>query len=366
MTIHRLAIGDKDTFWHLLEYDTDTNSFKKTARTQTDKASWVSREHDGRIYSVSERSEKPGSVTKWHKAASPATDGEHGADGVQYTEEWSTQTSGEGPCHLDILADEAGRETFLGAANYVGGSVDLLSLETGEILQTIQFNGNGPHERQTSSHCHQIHQDRSTGYVYVCDLGADKVHRYSLESGKLVENAVYKTAPGAGPRHVIFSSGLVYLLNELACTLEILESTPDTLRPVGGTSPVSIVAQPERVGEQHEKYPQPASGAELCITQDKQWLYGSVRYISTAHAADTLFYVRLESRSGLLAGDVQFFDTGLIAPWALETKDDLVCVTFRESKVVRMYGRDVESGELKRLADYKDASLVKPCCVRFL
>ena len=369
----QIAIGDKATHWHIVEYDEQEQKFSTMQQMASEKASWLRRSsRSGAVYTVSEASGRNGTVSKFVKVDSAS----------DWRAVWTVESSSEGPCHVDIVTalgeGDQGKE-YIAVANYVGHTCDLHDADTGRLLDTIYYSGSGPHARQATSHCHQIRQCRETGWIYVCDLGGDKVHRYKLtttpDGARVVEDAVHTGATGSGPRHLTFHKPgrrtlpLVYLLNELNNTLSILESDDEGMRLIPTSQVQDKVHSIHDVSlndVQHEKYPQPPSSAEICITDDGRWLYGSIRYVSHAHAADPVFYAPLDPHTGQLSAELTFFDTGLIAPWDIATQGDLVCVAFRESRVVRMYRRDGSTGALTYLAEYKNENLVKPCCVLFL
>jgi 6-phosphogluconolactonase (cycloisomerase 2 family) len=91
--------------------------------------------------------------------------------------------------------------------------------------QTNTIDGSGPHpDRQDHSYCHHVlfYKD----HLYVVDLGTDtlSVYRFNDTNGEvnLVGDRI-KTAPGAGPRHIIFhpNKPLVFVCNELNSTTNV-------------------------------------------------------------------------------------------------------------------------------------------------
>ncbi|KAF9461856.1 Lactonase, 7-bladed beta-propeller-domain-containing protein [Collybia nuda] len=86
---------------------------------------------------------------------------------------------------------------------------------------TIQLSGSSVnHERQESSHPHQIFFHHPHNEVLVPDLGADLVRRYEIAGdGSLVQIGAIAYAPGSGPRHVVAYDGDLYTLLELTSGL---------------------------------------------------------------------------------------------------------------------------------------------------
>ena len=84
--------------------------------------------------------------------------------------------------------------------------------------------GSGPHANQASPHAHYADLTPDQ-YLITCDLGTDSLHVYDVsEEGKLTLINQYQTAPGAGPRHLVFHSHYktAYLINELNATIDVL------------------------------------------------------------------------------------------------------------------------------------------------
>ena len=108
-----------------------------------------------------------------------------------------------------------------------------------------QFTGSGPNkDRQGSPHAHSIytHSLWSTNgmpmsggmpqvFVYVCDLGTDKLWIFKLDrDGKLIANdpPFATVPPGSGPRHLAFSPDgkRVYVANEMGHTVTCFNVDP--------------------------------------------------------------------------------------------------------------------------------------------
>ncbi len=137
-------------------------------------------------------------------------------------------SGGTGPCHLAV--DRAGKCVLV--ANYGSGSVASLPLEPdgrlGEPGASIQHHGSSINpRRQTGPHAHFITTDPANRFALACDLGLDKVFVYQLspEHALLASNNPPAVAvqPGSGPRHLAWhpDGRFIYLINELACTLNV-------------------------------------------------------------------------------------------------------------------------------------------------
>ncbi len=133
-------------------------------------------------------------------------------------------TTGADPCYLSI--DRAGSSLLV--ANYSGGSIALFPVrdngEIGNLAQRIQHLGKGVRpDRQEAPHPHEILPDASGAYVFVPDLGLDKIFTYRLDTASHTLTLYRETAlpAGSGPRHLAFhpSEKYAYLITELASTI---------------------------------------------------------------------------------------------------------------------------------------------------
>jgi 6-phosphogluconolactonase len=151
-------------------------------------------------------------------------------------------SGGAGPCHVSV--DPNGKCVLV--ANYGSGSVAALPiLEDGRLGpagSVMQHSGSSVNpERQTGPHAHFIISAPGPfvldgalqAFVLACDLGLDKIMLYRLEPthAKLMASQppFVRIKPGSGPRHLAFapSGRFVYLINEMACTLTVLQFDPN-------------------------------------------------------------------------------------------------------------------------------------------
>ena len=134
---------------------------------------------------------------------------------------------GADPCHLTL--DNSGR--FVLVANYSGGNVAVLPVHNdgtlGEATDVVQHQGSSVTARQLAPHPHSVNVDASGNFVYVPDLGIDKVmiYRFDGKGGKLrpATPGWAGLKAGAGPRHMVFhpDGQKAYVLNELDSMLTL-------------------------------------------------------------------------------------------------------------------------------------------------
>ena len=131
-----------------------------------------------------------------------------------------------GPCHISISAGGG----HLLVANYPKGSVVVVKLNKDGVPEKITDTILYVKEEPGRSHAHMIKHDPAGKFVYVADLGLDRVLSYNLDTlqGKLIEdeNGAAFLPEGSGPRHFVFNSNgsVMYLINELGSTITVFNA----------------------------------------------------------------------------------------------------------------------------------------------
>ena len=134
------------------------------------------------------------------------------------------RTYGMYPCH--VSTDSKGRYVYV--ANYVGGALDVYHVTADGLahMQTMRFEGSSDHPRQEASHLHMTYLSPDERFLYVVDLGSNKVWILKVNP---MDGRVRRAEPQAyvemnrhaGPRHMDIhpESGDVYVVNELDNTV---------------------------------------------------------------------------------------------------------------------------------------------------
>lgn len=134
---------------------------------------------------------------------------------------------GVNPCHVSV--HPSGKMAFL--ANYGSGTWAAFPIAANGAVKpasaNFAFTGSGPDKaRQTKPHAHCAVPSPNGKYVYVTDLGTDRLMNYTVDanSGQVLPNPAQShlsTRPGEGPRHLAFhpSGKYLYLLTEMKATL---------------------------------------------------------------------------------------------------------------------------------------------------
>jgi 6-phosphogluconolactonase len=137
-------------------------------------------------------------------------------------------------------------------------------------------------------------------FVYVCDLGIDKVmiFKFDAERGQLTPNepAFVQTKPGAGPRHLVFhpNGKFAYLIHEMASTITTFAYDEKT----------GALTELQTLSSLPNGYNGPNTGAEIAVVPSGKFLFASNRgenaIVSFAidPAKGTLTYVGKQSSGG--------------------------------------------------------------------
>ena len=264
-------------------------------------------------------------------------------------------SEGGAPCFVSV--DGSGRVVLI--ANYVGGSVALLPIQSDGVLapatSVVKHTGSGPNaDRQSEPHAHCIVADPSNRFALAADLGADRVFVYRLDldgkSLRHVEGGDAVMRAGAGPRHIAFhpTLPLVFVACELDSTVVSLrfENARGALSPLETRSTLPA-------GWIGTNYP-----ADIHIAPSGRTLYVSNR----GHNSLAVFSVA-ESTGALSL--VQVVSTGGDWPrnFSLDPTGRWVLVANQRSNSIIVFGRDEESGKLTPTR--QRIALPSPVCLRF-
>lgn len=248
---------------YVYRFDTETGelSHLHTARG-IDNPSFVTLSPDGRyVYAVSEQYDGMVSAYRFNQST--------GA--LEFLNE---QPSGGGaPCYLTV--DQQGKHVFVG--NYSGGSLSVLPImgdgRLGDPVQTIEHEGSSVNEdRQEQAHVHSTVLTPDEQYLFVGDLGTDKInaYRYQPEASlplQPAEPAYTAVKPGSGPRHLIFdaSGNYAYVVLELTAEVGVFRHREGKLEQIQ-TVPMAA-----------DSFEGDVSGAEIRLSPDGKFLYASNR-----------------------------------------------------------------------------------------
>lgn len=175
---------------------------------------------------------------------------------------------GRGPAHVSV--DPLGR--FVYVSNYGSGTLAVYPIEEdgrlAEASQVIQDKGSGPHPNQKGPHVHSAIPSRDGKFLYVCDLGIDKVLIYRVgEDGKLTETSAFTSRPGAGPRQFAIAPDgqSAYLVEELISNLVSFSRDSATGALTAG----------QHFAMLPEGYEEQGSDATVFVSPDNRFVYAT-------------------------------------------------------------------------------------------
>ncbi|PYR43470.1 MAG: 6-phosphogluconolactonase [Acidobacteria bacterium] len=263
---------------------------------------------------------------------------------------------GAGPCHLAL--DRGGRHLLV--ANYGSGSVSVLPVAAdgrlGAASDVVQHTGSSVNpERQKGPHAHCVAIDRANRFVFVCDLGLDKVlaYRFDGQRGTLTPHdpPFAQVKPGAGPRHMVFrpDGGFAYVVNELT-------STVTAFRYDAGAGALHEV---QTISSLPAHFDGANSGAEIDVHPSGKWLYVSNR----GHNSVVLFDI--DATSGTLTY-VEEQGTGGFTPrhFGIDPSAAYLAVGNQNSNTILVARIDGARGRLKPSGILAYAP--SPVCMVFL
>lgn len=180
-------------------------------------------------------------------------------------------SGGDHPCYVATTTNNK----WVAVANYTGGSVSVFGVNADGSLkadpQVIQHEGSSVvKERQDKPHVHSTVFSPSENYLFVSDLGTDKivVHRFNQNAAKpLQQSSFVSAAPGSGPRHFTFhpNGKYAYNIEELSGTVAVYKYSNGKLNFL------------QRIAAHPEDYKGTIGSADIHISPDGKFLYASNR-----------------------------------------------------------------------------------------
>lgn len=246
---------------YVYTFNTQTGESKPVSFVNTSNPSYLAISPDWKfVYAVNE--DEQGMVTSFSFNKATGT----------LTEINKRSSAGKHPCYITV--DKTGRWVITG--NYNSGTLTVLPVQKDGALdsasQVIEHSGYSVNEdRQQGPHVHATVLSPDNKYLFVPDLGIDKVMIYTFDAktGKLSEapTPFEMTEPGAGPRHFEFhpNGKYAYLIEELTGSVSVYQYEKGQLSLLQ-----NISALP---GD----YSGPVGSADIHVSPDGKFLYVSNR-----------------------------------------------------------------------------------------
>ena len=264
-------------------------------------------------------------------------------------------SGGDHPCYVEI--DKTGKWVIV--ANYSSGSLAVLPVNRDGSLGTastiITDHGSGKiAERQNGPHVHCTKLSDDNRWLFVPDLGIDKVMIYAFDAatGKLTPAKKPFTAspPGSGPRHFIFSPNnkYAYLVEELSGTVETYAYNNGSLKQV---QRISTLPKNDTVF---------AGSADIHISGDGKFLYASNR-----GGSNTIAIFKINPGNGTLSAIGHQSTLGM-APrnFNFDPTENFLLVGNQNSDEIVIFKRNKQTGLLTDTG--KRINVGKPVCLKWI
>lgn len=173
-----------------------------------------------------------------------------------------------GACYISLSAERQ----YLFFASYSSGSAAVVKLDGNGIPERVTDAVLFAPESPGLSHPHMISPDPSGKYVYMTDLGLDRILKYEFDatSGRLIlpSDGITELLKGSGPRHFEFNKdgSKMYVINELGSTIMVFN-----INESGNLSLQQIVPTVTKGFEGKN------ACADIHLGRDCKYLYGSNR-----------------------------------------------------------------------------------------
>ncbi len=266
----------------------------------------------------------------------------------------SVSSGGSDPCYVSI--DSKNKFVFVG--NYSGGSVSAIPINSNRSLsaniQTFQHEGSGALSNQEKAHVHAAVLSKDNRYLFVPDLGTDKVNIYAVDVSKpkpltIAEQAYVSVAAGGGPRHFTFdpSEKYAYLIQEMSGIVTVYDYTNGKLR------------EKQTVSMPADGFIGKIDAADIHISPDGKFLYGSMRGdinelgIYAIDQTGNLTFVGRQSTLGRTPRNFSIDPSGNFLLVANQNTDEII-----------VFKRDKKTGLLTSTG--KKITVGKPVCLKFV
>jgi len=253
-------------------------------------------------------------------------------------------TAGRGPAH--VSADPLGR--FVYVSNYSEGNLSVFNINDdgglSEVVNVVYHEGSSINpRRQGSPFVHSIIPSSDGKFIYVSDLGIDKIMIYEvLTNGELkpANTPFVANTPGSGPRHFdIHPNGnYAYSAEELSSTVAVFTLDQNT----------GALSQIQRVNMIPVEFEGNSTAADIHISPDGRFLYASNR------GHDSLIIYSIDEETGTLTFDGhELTRGGHPRNFMIDSKGEFILVANRDDDNIVMFKRDQTTGLLTYFSERK-------------
>ncbi len=266
-------------------------------------------------------------------------------------------SGGDDPCYITI--DKTGKWVIVG--NYSSGSLAVLPVNNdgslGKPTSIIVHKGSSVNkDRQEKPHVHATVLSADNRFLFVPDLGTDRVmvYAFNTKTGKLTtaKKPFASARPGSGPRHFEFhpSGKYAYLMEELTGTV-----TAFTYDAAAGALKAF-----QTISSLPSDYKGPIGSADIHVSPDGKFVYASNRGES-----NTLAIYAVDPATGKLTYMAHQSTLGKIPRnFNLDPSGNYLLVANQNSDEIVIFKRDIETGLLTDTG--KRVAVPTPVCLKWI
>ena len=265
-------------------------------------------------------------------------------------------SQGNNPCY--VTTDKTGKWVITG--NYSSGTLAVLPAAAGGRLDSavtsIAHTGSSVNsDRQNDPHVHATVLSPDEKYLYVPDLGIDKimVYRFNKKNGSLMPAATpfVMTRPGSGPRHFTFHPN-----KKFAYLVEELTGGVSAYRYNKKTGDLSLIQNNSTLEPDFMGYP---GSADIHVSPDGKFLYASNRGESNSIAIFSI-----NKSGGLTAVGHQPVLGKTPRNFNFDPTGNFLLVANQDSDEIVLFNVNKDTGLLQDSG--KRVKLGKPVCIKWI
>jgi 6-phosphogluconolactonase len=260
-------------------------------------------------------------------------------------------SGGENPVYVTVHKNN----NYVVNGNYTEGTASVYKTNADGSLnpscQVIKFEGSSIKPTQDKAHIHSTVFSPAYDYIYMPDLGSDKIHVFKFDTSKsqplvVKDSLLITTTPGSGPRHLIFhpNGKFTYCIEELSGTVAAYLYNNGKLNSI---QKIVSYAKPQSA----------YASADIHISPDGLFLYTSNRVTE-----NTISIFSINQTNGKLKL-VGHQPTGGEHPrnFTLDVTGHYLLVANAGSSNVVVFKRDVETGLLTKTEN--EIQVPSPSCL---
>jgi len=266
-------------------------------------------------------------------------------------------SSGKGPCHIEISKSAKA----IVVANYGSGDTTVISVAADGSLSGAPRNHShkkypspGTKKPQSGPRAHNVKMSPDGRYVFVSDLGLDKILVYKFDDNyeKLTRNKpeYINVATGAGPRHFTFhpNGKFAYVINELDSSVSAFHYL--------GEGKLSLK---QSIGTKPKSWTEANNCADIHIHPNGKFLYGSNR------GNNSIVIFKINQRDGTLSLIGHESTRGnWPRNFAISPSGKYLLAANQKSSDIYVFEIDQDTGKLNFTGN--SLELPNPICIKFV